>query len=106
MFDAVERRSCDTTPVYETTYDSYMIPHGPHPIGAKRQVVVPSQVMKNADLHPGDGVYFEVLDDPAGCVLMIPVEVAEQWWQAGKTAVQDRLSDPRGDERQPGSGQP
>lgn len=75
------------------------VSHGPHPIGAKRPIVVPSQVMKDADLHPGDGVYFEVLDDPAGCVLMIPVEVAERWWQAGKTAVQDRLADPRSDER-------
>lgn len=76
-----------------------MIPHGPHPIGAKRQVVVPSQVMRDADLHTGDGVYFEVLDDPAGCVLMIPVEVAERWWQMGKTATRDRSEDQQRNER-------
>ncbi len=61
-----------------------MIPYGPHPISPKRQVSVPAEVLRNAGLQPGDQIYFEVQDDPPGCILLIPERVATQWWKRGR----------------------
>jgi len=61
-----------------------MIPYGPHPISPKRQVSVPAEVLRSAGLQPGDQVYFEVQEDPPGCILLIPQELAIRWWDRGR----------------------
>jgi antitoxin component of MazEF toxin-antitoxin module len=59
-------------------------PHGPHRIGRNRQVALPAELMTRVHLRPGDGVYLQVSDDPPGALLVIPLEVATKWFEAGR----------------------
>jgi len=59
-------------------------PYGPHVIGPKRQVSIPADVLRALKLGPGDEVYFQVTTEPQGCVLVVPVEVADRWWSRGQ----------------------
>jgi len=59
-------------------------PHGPHKIATNGQVVVPKDVLAAAGLAAGDLVYVQATDDPPGAVLVIPVDVAARWFEAGK----------------------
>lgn len=61
-------------------------PHGPHRIGQNRQVALPADLMKRVHLRPGDEVYLQVSDDPAGTLLLIPMEIATRWFERGKKA--------------------
>lgn len=59
------------------------IPFGPHKISANGQIVLPKEVLIAAGLAPGDTVYVQVADDPAGAVLVVPTEMAGRWFEAG-----------------------
>jgi hypothetical protein len=61
-------------------------PHGPHKIAANGQVVLSRDVLRAAGLAPGDLVYVQALAEPQGVVLVIPVEMAAHWFEAGKSS--------------------
>lgn len=65
-------------------------PHGPHKIATNGQVVVPKEVLQSAGLAGGALVYVQALEDPLGAVLILPVELASRWFEAGKAAEQHR----------------
>lgn len=67
------------------------VPHGPIIIRPKYQITVPTNVAQRAALEVGDQVWMEVLDDPPGAVLMIPAEVVDQRWEAGKQQERNAL---------------
>ena len=60
------------------------IPFGPHKISTNGQVVLPKEVLQAAGLAPGDSVYLQAAEDPVGAVLVVPVEVAARWFEAGR----------------------
>ncbi len=60
------------------------LPYGPHKIATNGQVVLPKEVLQSAGLAPGDSVYLQATEDPPGAVLVVPVEVAARWFEAGK----------------------
>jgi antitoxin component of MazEF toxin-antitoxin module len=62
-------------------------PHGPHRIGQNRQVALPAELMKLVHLHIGDEVYLQVNDDPPGTLLIVPMEIATDWFERGRRAV-------------------
>ena len=49
--------------------------------------------MKMVDLRPGDEVYLQVNPDLEGTLLVIPVEVATRWFEAGQEASRRRQHD-------------
>lgn len=59
-------------------------PHGPHRIGRNRQVAPPAELMARVHLRPGDEEYLQVSDEPEGTLLVIPVEIATRWFEAGE----------------------
>jgi len=68
-------------------------PHGPHKIATNGQVVVPKEVLQSAGLSAGASVYVQALEDPPGAVLIVPVEVAARWFEAGKATDRDDRSE-------------
>ncbi|MGQ0824220.1 MAG: AbrB/MazE/SpoVT family DNA-binding domain-containing protein [Actinomycetota bacterium] len=64
-------------------------PHGPHKVATNGQVVVPKDVLHAAGLSAGDLVYVQAVEDPPGAVLIVPVEVAARWFEAGKATDRD-----------------
>ncbi len=69
-------------------------PYGPHRIGQNRQVALPAELMKAVDLQPGDAVYLQANPDVPGTVLIVPVEMATRWFEAGR-----RVGDAQGSTR-------
>ncbi len=63
-------------------------PHGPHRIGQNRQVALPADLMKRVHLRVGDEIYLQVNDDPPGTLLLIPMEVATEWFEKGRRAAE------------------
>lgn len=61
------------------------LPHGPHPISKNGQIVLPKDVLAEADLEYGDAVYVMSNDEPPGTILVIPVEVAARWFEQGRS---------------------
>jgi antitoxin component of MazEF toxin-antitoxin module len=61
-------------------------PHGPHRIGQNRQVALPADLMKSVDLRPGDSVYLQANPDVRGTLLVVPMELATRWFEAGRQA--------------------
>lgn len=57
---------------------------GPFAINPNGQLTVPEGVRELAGLGKGDQVFWEILDDPPGCVLVVPVALGEEWWAIGK----------------------
>lgn len=70
-------------------------PHGPHRIGQNRQVALPAGLMSRVHLRPGDEVYLQVNEDPPGTLLVIPMEIATAWFEAGRQAVEHGAEHPR-----------
>jgi AbrB family looped-hinge helix DNA binding protein len=66
------------------------LPHGPHKIARNGQVVVPKEVLSAAGLAGGDLVYVQAVEDPPGAVLIVPVETAARWFEAGKAGERER----------------
>ncbi len=66
-------------------------PHGPHRIAKNGQVVLPKEVLLAVGLTTGDSVYVQAVDDPPGAVLVIRVETATRWFEAGKSVDQEGL---------------
>jgi bifunctional DNA-binding transcriptional regulator/antitoxin component of YhaV-PrlF toxin-antitoxin module len=50
------------------------------------QVVIPRDVLHAVRLKAGDSVYVMEADEPAGAILVIPVEMASRWFEAGRKA--------------------
>ncbi|MHB1846255.1 MAG: AbrB/MazE/SpoVT family DNA-binding domain-containing protein [Deltaproteobacteria bacterium] len=67
-------------------------PHGPHKIATNGQVVVPKEVLNAAGLAAGDSVYLQVVEEPPGAVLIVPVKVASRWFEVGKSATREEFS--------------
>lgn len=65
-------------------------PHGPHRIATNGQVALPKEVLAAAGLSAGDSVYLQAVDDPPGAVLIVPTEVAIEWFETGRTASESR----------------
>lgn len=59
-------------------------PHGPHRIGQNRQVALPAELMNPVDLRPGDSVYLQANPDAPGTLMIVPVEMAARWFNAGR----------------------
>lgn len=59
--------------------------YGPNRINGNGQVTVPEGVRELPGVGKGDEVFFEVLDDPPGCVLIVPVAIGDTWWSSGKS---------------------
>ena len=59
-------------------------PHGPHKIATNGQVVLPKDILATTGLQPGDAVYVQALDDPAGAVLIVPAATAAEWFEMGR----------------------
>lgn len=64
-------------------------PYGPHKVATNGQVVVPKEVLGAAGLAAGDSVYVQAVEDPPGAVLIVPVEIAARWFEAGKAGDRD-----------------
>jgi hypothetical protein len=47
---------------------------------------MPKEVLYAAGLAPGDSVYIQASEDPPGSVVIVPVEVAARWFEAGKVS--------------------
>jgi AbrB family looped-hinge helix DNA binding protein len=62
------------------------LPHGPHKIATNGQVLLPKEVLAEAGLRPGDGVY---LLAQGGTILVIPVEIVSRWFERGRQADSD-----------------
>lgn len=60
------------------------LPFGPHRLTSKRQVAIPAELMRKMHLEPGDTVYFQASEEHAGCILIVPAEVAAAWWSSGQ----------------------
>jgi looped-hinge helix DNA binding domain, AbrB family len=56
-------------------------PHGPHRIAQNGQVVIPKEVLRRANLTPGDGVYLLVRE---GIVELLPVTTLNEWIRRGR----------------------
>ena len=67
-------------------------PKGPHKIAASGQLVMPKDVLRAAGLSPGDSVYIQAVEDPAGGILIVPVEVAARWFESGRARESERAS--------------
>ena len=67
-------------------------PHGPHRIAKNGQVVIPREILHAASLEAGDAVYFQVNDELAGSILVVPMEVATRWFELGQRA--ERAEEP------------
>jgi AbrB family looped-hinge helix DNA binding protein len=57
-------------------------PRGPHRIAQNGQVVIPKDVLRLANLTPGDGVYLVVRE---GIVELLPVATLNEWIRRGRT---------------------
>lgn len=69
-----------------------MTPHGPHRIAKNGQVVIPKDVLRSAGLVPGDQVYVEAVDTPAGAIMIIPRALADDWFASGRAVGQPPAS--------------
>lgn len=65
-------------------------PHGPHRIASNGQVVLPKDVLRAANLEPGDAIYVQVNDDPPGTILLVPMEIAAAWFELGRRRDRNR----------------
>ena len=68
------------------------LPHGPRPISKNGQIVLPKEVLGEADLAYGDSVYVMSHDDPPGTILVVPVEIAARWIEQGRAAESEDTS--------------
>jgi len=59
-------------------------PHGPIKVGTNRQITLPAALMRQIDLEPHDSVYVAIAKDPAGTLMVIPVEKLVGWIDAGR----------------------
>jgi hypothetical protein len=57
--------------------------------------------MKLVHLTPGDEVYLQVNPDLEGTLLVVPVEVATRWFEAGRRADQKASERPQHDKTPP-----
>jgi AbrB family looped-hinge helix DNA binding protein len=58
------------------------IPYGPHKIAQNGQVVIPKDVLKQANLGPGSTVFLTVRK---GIVELVPASTVASWLQSGRT---------------------
>lgn len=66
------------------------VPYGPHSIAKNGQIVIPRDVLHAVRLKPGDSVYVMEAEEPPGAILIVPVEMASQWFEVGRQAAQER----------------
>lgn len=66
------------------------IPYGPHSVAKNGQVVIPRDVLHAVRLKAGDSVYVMEADEPAGAILVIPVEMASRWFEVGRKATSSK----------------
>jgi antitoxin component of MazEF toxin-antitoxin module len=64
-------------------------------------VAIPADLMKLVHLTPGDEVYLQVNPDLEGTLLVVPVEVATRWFEAGRRADQKASERPQHDKTPP-----
>ncbi len=60
------------------------IPHGPHKIAQNGQVVIPKDVLKRANLSPGESVYLVARE---GLVELVPAATVSEWLRLGREVV-------------------
>jgi len=58
-------------------------PHGPRPISANGQVVLPKEILEAVGLKPGDAVFVMANQKPPGTILVIPERIASEWFAKG-----------------------
>jgi bifunctional DNA-binding transcriptional regulator/antitoxin component of YhaV-PrlF toxin-antitoxin module len=59
-------------------------PYGPKAVSPKGQVALPLELMRSSGLQAGDHVYVVEWDDPPGSILILPAEIAVQWFEGGR----------------------
>jgi antitoxin component of MazEF toxin-antitoxin module len=47
-------------------------------------VALPAELMKAVDLQPGDAVYLQANPDVPGTLMVVPMEIATRWFEAGR----------------------
>jgi bifunctional DNA-binding transcriptional regulator/antitoxin component of YhaV-PrlF toxin-antitoxin module len=61
------------------------IPHGPRPLSSQGQISLPKELLAAIGLRPGESALFVIEnDDPPGTLLLIPAEMAEEWFGEGR----------------------
>jgi AbrB family looped-hinge helix DNA binding protein len=56
-------------------------PYGPHKIAQNGQVVIPKDVLKRANLSPGESVYVAARE---GIVELVPASTLREWVRRGR----------------------
>jgi AbrB family looped-hinge helix DNA binding protein len=57
------------------------VPYGPHKIAQNGQVVIPKDVLKQANLAPGATVFLTVRE---GIVELVPASIVASWLRLGR----------------------
>lgn len=65
------------------------MPHGPHRIAKTGQVVLAKDVLSEVDLAPGDYVYVVPNEQVRGTILIVPADLAVEWFREGRTAAEE-----------------
>ena len=60
------------------------VPYGPHKIAQNGQIVIPKDVLKHANLSPGESVYLVARE---GVVELVPAATLSEWLQRGREVV-------------------
>lgn len=58
------------------------LPHGPHRIASNGQVVIPKEVLRQAELNPGEKVYAVAR---SGVVELVAASRIAAWYRKGRT---------------------
>lgn len=70
-----------------------MLPHGPKEISRNRQIALPAELMAQVRLEIGDQVYVAKAEEPAGALLVLPVELLSRWIDEGRRVTRDHESE-------------
>lgn len=60
--------------------------HGPYALSSQRQIKLPAALARELRIEPGDTFYWRRSDDDSDTLLLVPQEVVERRYEAGKTS--------------------
>ncbi len=58
-------------------------PHGPRPIAANGQIVLPKELLQSVGLRAGESVFVIENERPPGTILVVPERLASEWFARG-----------------------